>query len=46
VSYSPLRSRKRARSFPTLILHNQTTKVKGNLSSNRLTRKGDTNFLG
>jgi hypothetical protein len=46
VSYSPLRSPQRARSFPTQILHNPTTKVKGNLFSNLLTRAGDTNFLG
>jgi hypothetical protein len=29
VSYSPLRSPQRGGSFPTLILHNPTTKVKG-----------------
>jgi hypothetical protein len=46
VSYSPLRSPQRTRSFPTLIVHNQTTKLKGNRFSNRLTRAGDTNFLG
>ena len=46
VSYFPLRSPQRARTFPTLILHNPTTKVKGNLFSNLLTRAGDTNFLG
>jgi hypothetical protein len=46
VSYSPLRSPQKARSFPTLILHNPTTKVKGNLFSNLLTRVGDINFLG
>ena len=46
VSYSPLRSPQRAGSFPTLILHNLTTKVKGNLFSNMLTRAGNTNFLG
>jgi hypothetical protein len=46
VSYSPLRSPQRAGSFPTLILHNPTTKVKGNRFSNLLTRAGDTNFLG
>jgi hypothetical protein len=31
VSYSPLRSPQRDKSFPTQILHNPTTKVKGNL---------------
>jgi hypothetical protein len=46
VSYSPLRSPQRVGSFPTLILHNPTTKVKENLFSNLLTRTGDTNFLG
>jgi hypothetical protein len=46
VSYSLLRSPQRVGSFPTLILHNSTTKVKGNISSNRLTRAGYTNFLG
>jgi hypothetical protein len=46
VSYYPLRSPQRAGSFPTLIIHNLTTKVKGNLFSNMLTRAGNTNFLG
>jgi hypothetical protein len=46
VYYFPMRSPQRARTFPTLILHNPTTKVKGNLFSNLLTRAGDTNFLG
>jgi hypothetical protein len=46
VPYSPLRSPQRARSSPPLILHNSTTKVKGNLFSDLLTRAGDTIFLG
>jgi hypothetical protein len=46
VSYSLLSSPQRVGSFPTLILHNPTTKVKGNLFSNLLTKAGDTNFLG
>jgi hypothetical protein len=46
VSYSSLRSPQRAKYFPTLILDNPTTKVKGNLFSNLLTRAGDTKFLG
>jgi hypothetical protein len=33
-SYSPLRSPQKVRSFPTLIPHNPTTNVKGNLSLN------------
>jgi hypothetical protein len=42
----PVEEPTKGESFPTLILHNQTTKVKANLSSNRLKRAGDTNFLG
>jgi hypothetical protein len=46
VSYSPLRRPQRVGSFPTLIPHNPTTKVKGKCFSSLLTRAGDTNFLG
>jgi hypothetical protein len=45
VSYSSLRSPQRAGSFPTLILHKPTTKVKATLLK-FAQRAGDTNFLG
>jgi hypothetical protein len=46
VSYSPLRSPQRVRSFSTLILHNPTTKVKGFLISNIAHKSGDYKLLG
>jgi hypothetical protein len=46
VSYSPLRSPQRVRSFSTLILQNPTTKVKGFLISNFAHESEITNFLG
>jgi hypothetical protein len=46
VSYSLLRSLQRVVSFPTLILHKLTTKVKANFFLNLAQQAGDKNFLG
>jgi hypothetical protein len=46
VSYSPLWSPQRARSFSTLILHNPTTKVKGFFFSNFAHKSGEYKLLG
>jgi hypothetical protein len=46
VSYFPLRSPQRVRSFPTLILQNPTTKVKGFLISNVAHKSRDYKLLG
>jgi hypothetical protein len=46
VSYSPLRSPQRVRSFSTIILHNPTTKVKGFLISNIAHKSRDYKLLG
>jgi hypothetical protein len=45
VSYSPLRSPRRARSFSTLILQSLTTKVKKFLISNVAHKRGDYKLL-